>query len=153
MIGLGFSLALREGRPRLICARAAQSDGREPTLAVILEHWADRSEDETLQLRNLAARIETLLVTESGDAAVIRRMDWTGTMKRELVAKRGQAEGVTAAVVRGRVSACRLLAGSDIARLCDTSKADIESRASAVVGNEAKEAGAAALAALVLAGT
>jgi hypothetical protein len=116
----------------------------------ILEHWAGQADDEVLQLRGLAARVETLLVTQPGDAAVVRRMDWTGTVKREVVAKRGQAEGVVAATLRARIPNCRLASGKEIASLCGGTKADIEAAAVLALGADYKEAGSAALAALAI---
>jgi Holliday junction resolvasome RuvABC endonuclease subunit len=129
----------------------ARDDGSGAVYASVLEHWASKAEDDVQQLSNLAARIETLLTTLQPDAAVIRRMDWNVQQKRELVAKRGRAEGVVAAVVRVRVTSCRFASGQEVATLCGAAKAAVESDSAAVLGDSHKEAVAAARAALAIA--
>src|SRR3954469_20522939 len=117
MIGLGFSVNIKQDRPRVLCVRCTRDEHGGVQLQPILEHWAVAGEDATLQLRNLATRVETLLTTEVTNAVVVRRMDYTGTVKREVVGRRGQAEGVLAAVARGRVANCRLEPGAGIAHI------------------------------------
>jgi hypothetical protein len=147
MVGLGFGISLVSGRPRLFAVRA-KLNGDKIEYQSVLEHWAAQAEDDVQQLRNLAAKVETLLVTESADAVVIRRMDWTGTVKREVVAKRGRAEGVVGAVVRAKIAACRFATGQEIANLCGSTKAAVEADAKSVFGDDQKVAVAAARAAL-----
>lgn len=150
MIGLGLSISLRQGRPRVVAVIARETH-EDIEYEKVLEHWAAMAEDDVQQLRNVAARVETLLSTQPADTVVIRRMDWNTQQKRELVAKRGRAEGVVAAAVRAKVPACRFASGQEAAALCGSTKAVVEAEAASVFGDDYKEAVSAARAALALA--
>jgi hypothetical protein len=150
MSGLGFSISIKAGRPRVVAVRASgPADG--VSYDVVFEHWSSQAEDDSQRLSNLAAAVATLLTTERAAAVVIRRMDWNGQQKREVVAKRGQAEGVVAATVRGRITLCRMSSGHEVAEVCGSTKKMLEEECAPILGSDFKEAVAASRAALVLA--
>lgn len=117
----------------------------------LLRHEADRNDDEASQLRSIADHVEGRMRDIAPDAVVVRSLDWFRNMNSDTARKKYIVEGAITAEVRRHVDRVEALRGRDIGTRFDSTKNEIEDRASALVGEDAKEAGAAALAALALA--
>lgn len=127
----------------------AQRDNQGSVVAEeVLRHEADRNEDEATQLRAIADHIESRLRDIAPDVVVVRSLDWFGRINRDTARKRYLAEGAITTEVRRHLDAVEALPGRDIGTRCGSSKNEVEEDAKALVGEDAKEAGGAALAAL-----
>jgi hypothetical protein len=112
----------------------------------------DAQQDFPQQLASLSSALEAKLPQITADAVVVRSMDHSPFNRREATqASRYAVEGVLLAVCRRRVEETQRLRGVEIGNRCGITKQQAEDRASHVCGAQLKGAGAAALAALLIA--
>jgi hypothetical protein len=150
MRGLGIACSL--DRAPVVTGVLAQRNDRDEVVAEeVLRHVADRNDAEPAQLRAIADHVESRMRDLAPDAVIVRSVDWFPSMNRETVRKKYLVEGAVTVEVRRHVDIVEALSGREIGVRCGSSKADVEARAQALVGDAAKEAGAAALAALAVA--
>jgi hypothetical protein len=150
MRGLGIACSL-SGGPIVIGVIATRNDQGDAVAERVLRHEADRNEDEASQLRSIADHVEGRMRDIAADAVVVRSLDWFPRMNRDTARKKYLVEGAVTVELRRHVDQVEVLPGRDIGARCESSKTEVEAQASALVGEEAKEAGAAALAALRIA--
>jgi Holliday junction resolvasome RuvABC endonuclease subunit len=150
MRGLGIACSL-DGRPIVTGVIAERGDDGTVVAQEVLRHVADRNDDEPSQLRAIADHIESRMRDLAPDAVVVRSVDWFPNMNRATVRRKYVVEGAVTVEVRRHVDLVEALPGRDIGTRCGSTKAEVEAEASALVGDEAKDAGAAALAALAIA--
>lgn len=117
----------------------------------VLRHRSDPNQEWAKKLRSLVADLDTALRGSSPDALVVRSMDWAGARRESTARIRYQVEGAILAVASRYVDVVQSRSGREIGDICGSSKQAVDSEASAVFGDQLKEAGAAAIAALVLA--
>ncbi len=133
------------------------SSGRVTVRGVIVEgdaatevfhHRTVASDDVALQLRSLADALATRLADLGATAVVVRSADHHSAARvTDVAALRLRAEGVLLATARGRVTRVECLSGREIGDVCGQSKAEVDTRATALLSAAAVEATAAALAA------
>lgn len=138
---LGVSGRSEAGRPVLHVVEASWRSGAAPENGLaglpdvkfveLLKHAGDRQHDFVTQVHEASARLVTLLGTAGpgrfGSAAV-RKMDWTGQTKRDLIERRSVVDGAVLVALRAVVPATSLLSGRDAAQVIGESK-DVAQRA------------------------
>jgi hypothetical protein len=149
MSGLGLACTLIESRPVVTGVIAEDAN----TLAVAFVHRADPNDEVAQQLRSIADDLETRLEQLAPDAVVVHSLDWFPKLKRDVAKSRFAVEGVLLAISQRCVTKTEGLDGRQIGVTCGDTKAKVEAQAAAAVGDDAKAAGAAALAALVISTT
>jgi hypothetical protein len=152
MKGLGLHCAIQNGRPRVVGVLAEGTPAGTVEAKQVFSHISDAQEDLPLQLANLSTALASLLPGLAADAVVVREMDYFKFTRNAVSQMHNQAVGVLLAIARDRCETTRLMSGRDIGTVHGTSKAQAEKEAADLVGQDQKEAGAAALAALKLAG-
>jgi hypothetical protein len=121
--------------------------------AEVFRHRASPSDDWAQKLRAMTADLETALRRDRPDGLVVRALDWSPAARREDFArKRYQLEGAILAAARRHAGIVESRSGRELGSLCRSNKATVEAEASSAFGDRFKEAGAAAIGALVLAG-
>jgi hypothetical protein len=147
----GVSSNLEGGEPLVV---AVELQGPRGSLSggEVFRHRTNPKEDWAQKLRALTADLETTLKRNPPDALVVRAMDWWAKRKEELTRKRYQIEGAILAAARRHVDPVESKSGKELGNLCGGNKQDVETEAAEAIGEELKEAGAAAIGALVLAG-
>jgi hypothetical protein len=153
----GISCGLENGVP---VVHAVDVTGPRATLAM-KEIWrhraaASKNKDWSQMLVDLAADLDTALRTAGRtampSAIVVRSIDWNRFQKNTTTQPRHQVDGVIMATARKHVDQVEALSGLQIGARCKSSKDDVVAEARTVVGEALAEAGAAGIAALVLAG-
>lgn len=147
----GISSNLEKGEPVVV---GVELQGPRGSLAgrEVFRHRGDPKEDWAQKLWALTSDLETTLRHQPPEALVVRAMDWAPKRKEATTRKRYQIEGAILATARRHVERVESRSGRELGDLCDANKAEVEKEAAAVLGDELKEASAAALGALVLAG-
>jgi hypothetical protein len=140
-----------EGRPVVVGVLAERNDQGDVVAEEVFRHVADRNDDEASQLRAIADHIESRMRDLAPDVVVVRTVDWFPNSNREVARRKYLVEGAATVEVRRHVDVVEALSGREIGGRCGSSKADAESQAVALVGESAKEAGSAAIAALATA--
>jgi hypothetical protein len=135
-----------ESRP--VVTGVIADDAGQLTVAFI--HRADPNDEPAQQLRSIADDLQTRIEELAPDAVVVHSVDWFPKIKREVAKGRFSVEGVLVAISRRLVTRTEALDGRQIGVVCGETKAKVEAQAAATVGDDAKTAGAAALAALVI---
>jgi len=155
--GLGIVCSIKNGRPVVSgIVLEATDDGEK--LVDSFELVADRREDFPQQLATLLEDLQSkFAATEKHDwpdAVVVRAMDFYRGRSNlgDTAQKRYAAEGVALAVARSRVRQTVWLTGLEVGNKCGASKDAAEARGLEIVPSGPKEAAAAALAALRVAG-
>jgi len=118
----------------------------------VFRHKSNPKEDWALKLALLASDLDTELRKAPPDAVVVRSMDHTPSRRDLITRPRYQIEGVVLAVARKYVATVQAHSGKEIGDLCRTSKVAVEEEARLRFPGEDVDAGAAAIAALVVSG-
>jgi hypothetical protein len=146
----GLCAKLVEDRPLVIGVEAERTDtGIEAH--EVFRHLANPAEDEALQLRSLAAHLRTEITRSAPTIVLIRGMDKPpfGKARKETVnSRRYHVDGVMLATCREVAATVDAKPGVQLGDVCGISKAELDQRALDLLGADAAEAGAAALAAL-----
>ena len=116
----------------------------------VFKHQSNPKEDWALKLELLASDLDTELRKSPPDAVVVRSMDHTLSRRDQVTRPRYQIEGVVLAVARKYVAVVQAHSGKEIGVLCKSNKAAVEEEARLRFPGEDVEAGAAAIAALVV---
>jgi hypothetical protein len=147
----GIAVHVRLGE---LAISVAVADGSQeaPSVVRVFGHRSNPGEDWPKKLESLAGFLEPELKATPPDTAVVRTFDhFKGRGLSDAFKKQLQVEGVLLQVLRSRTAAIRVAAGKDIGEMCGGNKAAVEEQASRTFGGEYAEAGAAAIAALVVA--
>jgi hypothetical protein len=148
----GISSHIEAGEPVVVGFRVNGPRG-SLTGAEVFRHRAVPSDDWAQKLRAMTAHLETVLKQDRPDALVVRSLDWSPATRREAVArKRYQVDGAILSASRRQVEIVESRSGKELGTLCSSSKAAVEAEATSAFGADWKDAGAAAIGALVLAG-
>lgn len=151
MRGLGLSTNTPDGRPQVIGVIVERDQG-ELKCREAFHFNADAQQDFPLQLASLSSALEAKLPSLEANAVVIRTLDHSPRQRRDRdVSARYSAEGVMMAVSRRYVQLTVRLRGKEIGDRCGTDKETAEATAASLCGEKTKVAGAAAMAALLLA--
>jgi hypothetical protein len=145
----------QEDERPVVVVVSAEDDG-EPRLAEVLLFPASEHDDRPAQLHAIARAFATKVKDTHPAAIVVRSLDkMVGRQRKDTVTRlHYQVEGVLLEVSRRQgETVVAALNGKEIGQTLGRRKADVEADAAAALGNALKEAGAAALAARVLAAT
>jgi hypothetical protein len=153
----GISCGLEGGAP---VVHAVEVTGPRSAISMkqIWRHRAaaSKKKDWAQLLVDLAADLDTALRTAGRknmpSAIVVRSIDWSRFQKNTTIQPRHQVDGVITVTARKHVKLVEALSGLQIGARCKSSKDKVVAEAKAVVGVALAEAGAAGIAALVLAG-
>lgn len=118
----------------------------------VFKHKSNPKEDWALKLALLASDLDTELRKSPPDVVVVRSMDHTVSRRDQITRPRYQIEGVVLAVARRYVTTVEAHSGKEIGVLCDSNKVAVEEEARLRFPGEDVDAGAAAIAAIVLGG-
>lgn len=111
-------------------------------------HRSAKGEDLSLQLRSLSADLTTRLADLEVSCVVVRSADHHSAARlTEPSALRLRGEGVVLATARAAADRVSSLSGKAIGETCGSSKAAVDTEATALLNAAAREATAAALAA------
>jgi hypothetical protein len=144
---LGVSCRLQGGSP-VLYGIVLEGSRTSPRVVRAFPHQASQQDDLPLQLWKISDDLQSVLRELHPEAAVIRIPDWAPRERKETIRKRALVEGVLLATARPVTKEVESLTGREVGARCGTTKADAESRAAGLAGEEFKEAAAAALAAL-----
>lgn len=148
----GISSHLESGQPVVVGIRV-NGPRRSLSGKEVFRHRSNPNDDWAQKLRAIAADLETVLQRDRPDAVVLRVMDSSPASRREQVArKRYGVDGVILAAARRHVDIVDSRSGKELGSLCGSSKNAVQAEASAAFGGGLKDAGAAAIGALVLVG-
>src|SRR5262245_59093610 len=148
MKGLGISFQLRKGQI-VVQMVVAEGTVEDPKLVTAKSHTSGINEDMGQALSDFARDLRSVVTAQAPDAIVVRSQDRPpGPAKFDVVKKRGMVEGVALAVGRETVKATLNLQGAQIGKKCGAKKAEIDQRGEDLAGVDAREAAAAAIAAL-----
>jgi len=145
---LGLHCSLDHGRPSVLGVLVEVDDAGAESATEVFSHVADRHDDFALQLATLERALEAELALIGPDAVVVRARDFSPAgSRRKDTDHHGAVVGVLLATCRRFSESVSAMSGRVVAERCGTTKAAIEARGAALVGDSGKEAAAAALAA------
>ena len=151
MRGLGLSAKTPEGRPHVVGVVLERIDG-QLECEEVFQFNADAQQDFALQLASLGSALESKLPSVNADVVVVRTLDYSPRRRRDRdIAAHYATEGILLAVSRRQVELTLRLRGKEIGDRVRRSKEAAEAEAAKLCGDRQKDAGAAALAALILA--
>jgi hypothetical protein len=149
--GLGLSTSTPDGRPQVVGVVVERTNGHMECQEVFRFN-SDAQQDLALQLASLSSALESKLPAIHADAVVVRTLDHSPRQRRESeLAVRYAAEGVLMAISRRQVDSTTRLRGKEIGDRCGRDKESAEAEAASLCGDKNKVAGAAAIAALLIA--
>jgi hypothetical protein len=149
MRGLGLHTTVKDGHPT-VNGVVLERQGSDLVGSLEFTWHANPQEDEALQFADLFGAFSSALPSLNVDAVVVRTMDHGPATRRttELACKYG-VQSLLLAVARPTVKRTARLRGIDIGTRCGTDKATVDKQAAGIVGEQLREAGAAAVAAVV----
>jgi hypothetical protein len=146
----GFSVGSAKGHPVVL---GVEADGSRGALSVgrVFEFPASSEDDLPEQMRRLMDAAETAFAHGTPDAVVFRLLDHAIRGRAERTTRsHALAEGVVLATAKRAVVRVYALPPVLLAQRCGTDKASLDAEAAGVFGKRFAEAGAAAIAGLVL---
>lgn len=140
-----------EGGEAVVVAVEIDGPRDGPNGSQVFAHRTNPKDDWPQKLNLLAADLDTQLRRVRPDALVVRSLDWTPSRREAPTRQRYQVEGAMLAVARRYIELVRGQSGREIGQTCGSTKQAVEDEAEETFGASLRQAGAAAISALVLA--